>query len=564
MKYPDPSLWKSVRCPGFTAAAGDIAFLVERLPKRWAIYSYKQHGSLLWVVLMGGTGTGKSTLFNGLCGEALSETGIERPKTFGPIAYLHRDADIEERFPFDSIKIERLNPDSSLASPHAGGPGRLLVLEHTREELSHLALVDLPDLDSVEVENRRVVEDLYLMSDLIVFVTSQEKYADEVPFQFLERIHQEGKPFLFLLNKAGPLLTPGELLSTLRGQGIDLSEGRFRMLPYFPSDPGRRLSQDAAFRDFTAAFFRLLAKNKVKDHVRKEKTRAAGELTQEIQRLIGLLRQEEEAARKWREHLDMLFRSACHDLFEAQEKHFTQESREYLQNEIRRLYSKYDLLGKPRRFIAQLILAPLRFLGLKAAKPPESHDATLLRIRQRFDATPILAAVAGLNRRVLEDASPADETSPFHRKLRDKDLMLTDEQVKQHVLAEQDRLVLWLEQKFQALEKGIPKTRQWSIYSTSILWGALILSLEVAVGGGISVLEAVLDSAMAPFVTKGAVELFAYHEIQGIARELAARYREGLVSVVCLQKDRYAECLDRLMTPRETQEVLRAMIGDRP
>jgi hypothetical protein len=559
MKYPDPSLWRSLRCPGFTNAAGEIALLVERLPKRWAIYSYKQHESLLWVVFMGGTGTGKSTLFNGLCGEMLSETGIERPKTFGPIAYLHRDAGIEERFPFDSIKIERLDPDTSLASPHAGGPGRLLVLEHTREELSHLALVDLPDLDSVEVENRRVVEDLYLMSDLVIFVTSQEKYADEVPFQFLERVHHEGKPFFLLLNKAGPLLTPGELLSTVRGQGINLSESQFRMLPYFPSDPGPRLSRDASFRDFTATLFRMSAKNKVRDLVRKERSRAAGELTHEIQRLIDLLGQEEEAARRWREHLDMLFRSACHDLFEEQEKHFAEESREYLQNEIRRLYGKYDLLGKPRRFIAQLILAPLRFLGLGAARPPESHDATVLRIRQRFDVTPILAAVAGLNRAVLEDASPADGTSPFFKKLRDKDLMLTDDQVKQLVLAEQDRLVLWLEQKFQALEKGIPKAKQWSIYSTSILWGGLILSLEVAIGGGISVLEAVLDSAMAPFVTKGAVELFAYHEIQGIARELAARYREGLVSVVSLQRDRYAECLDLLMTSRETLASLRAM-----
>ncbi len=100
--------------------------------------------------------------------------------------------------------------------------------------------------------------------------------------------------------------------------------------------------------------------------------------------------------------------------------------------------------------------------------------------------------------------------------------------------------------------------KKWGIYSTSILWGLLIIAFEIVVGGGFSLLDAALDSAIAPFVTKGAVELFAYHEIQKVARELARRYQDGLLSVMKEQEKRYEECLDSLLTAKEVADELRA------
>ncbi len=79
------------------------------------------------------------------------------------------------------------------------------------------------------------------------------------------------------------------------------------------------------------------------------------------------------------------------------------------------------------------------------------------------------------------------------------------------------------------------------------MWGVLIVSFETAVGGGFTILDALLDSAIAPFITKGTVELFAYHEIQRTARDLARRYQDGLVKVVTRQCNRYAQCLNALM-----------------
>ena len=83
-RQPIDTVWPfsdDIKCPGLTPGAGEIYRLAEELPKRLAIFSYKQSIPSLWLVFVGGTGTGKSTLFNAFCGMPLSETGVERPKT---------------------------------------------------------------------------------------------------------------------------------------------------------------------------------------------------------------------------------------------------------------------------------------------------------------------------------------------------------------------------------------------------------------------------------------------------------------------------------------------------
>ena len=66
----------------------------------------------------------------------------------------------------------------------------------------------------------------------------------------------------------------------------------------------------------------------------------------------------------------------------------------------------------------------------------------------------------------------------------------------------------------------------------------------------------VCGDSMATGVTKGAVELFAYREIQKIARQLARRYQEGLLTIFELQRSRYEACLRSLLTPKEAQEQI--------
>ena len=549
----------TIRCPELTSGAKEIRKLAEDLPKNLAVFAYKQQMPCLWVVFVGGTGTGKSTLFNAFSGSHVSEMGVERPKTLGPVVYAHQDCPIEKGFPFPAIQIERRASEGSIAGPTNGVPGHLLILEHDRQDLSHLLVVDTPDLDSVEPENREIAEDLYLLSDVVVFVTSQEKYADEVPYQFLLRILQDRTPYFFLLNKAGEQLTKEEVLGAIRTQGITFGEDRVRLIPYTESHPLEGISGNTAFRDFLRLFSRELSGEGIENLRAAQYSRRTQGLKTQIERLVDLLEEENRAAQNWLKELQIVSQEISRDLIQEHAKRFTAESREYVRAEISRLLSKYDVLAKPRQFVRELLWGSLGLLGIGKKTLQKTHKDALLRLRQRIDLTPVQVVIEKLNRVVLQRLSPPDESSPLFQRLRQTGVALSDEEIRERIWQEQDQLAEWLEQTFQKLSRGIPKHKAWGIFSTSILWGILIISLEIAVGGGFTVLDAVLDTAIAPFLTKGATELFAYHEVQKVVRELAKRYQDGLLSIVRHQRERYEHCLEPIMTPGETMESLKAL-----
>jgi GTPase Era involved in 16S rRNA processing len=190
------------------------------------------------VVFVGGTGTGKSTLFNVLCGAAISAAGMERPTTAAPVVYVHATHSLDTAFPFS-------NPVSGEESAlsHASTAGKeMIVFEHDRNEIDHLVMVDTPDLDSIDRENRRMAEDLYRLADLIIFVTSQEKYADEIPSRTLGRVKNEGVPYFFLFNKADPAATRDEVIDFFRNRGLAPDGDRYGFIPYTPALLFRRLS----------------------------------------------------------------------------------------------------------------------------------------------------------------------------------------------------------------------------------------------------------------------------------------------------------------------------------
>lgn len=546
--------WESsIRCPGITLQADKLARIVEESAKRWAALQYEKPRPCIWIVFIGGTGTGKSTVFNSLCGLPLSQTGVERPKTHGPIAYAYRQMHLERGFPIQGVGVTTVSVDPSTGKRHAGKAGEILILEHDREEISHWILVDTPDLDSLERRHRQMADDLYLLSDVVVFVTSQEKYADGVPYEFLKTIQKDRKPCFFILNKAGVEMNQDEVASALREHGLRMPQDRFWLFSYLSSAPPEILPEGGDFSDFQKAFTGALSPEAMPDVLREERARKAEVLGGQLDTLLGALNKEKQASEKWLSDLEGLFRESCEAFLRGQREKFSTQSRAYLQSEIRSLFARYDLLARPRRMVTEFLSAPLRFLGLaKKRDDTRVREDALAKLRERIDLSPVQAALDRFNRRVLEKLSPADPASPLHQALRRPDVLMTEDDVKDRVWKEQERLLAWLHGTFEDLSKGIPKHKEWGIYSTSVLWGIFILSLESALGGGIGFLDAAVDSLLAPFVTKGAVELFAYHELQRIARQLAQRYQDGLLSVIGEQRDRYSRKLASLRTPEET------------
>jgi energy-coupling factor transporter ATP-binding protein EcfA2 len=137
-------------------------------------------------VLLGSTGAGKSSLLNGLAGAAVSPSGVVRPTTMRPVVLLAPG------------QVDAFMAGKVLAA--LADADRLQLVVHDRA-FPEIALVDAPDVDSVEAENRRTAEELLQAADLCLFVTTAQRYADYVPWEFLRQAKARGVPLLVVVNR---------------------------------------------------------------------------------------------------------------------------------------------------------------------------------------------------------------------------------------------------------------------------------------------------------------------------------------------------------------------------
>jgi hypothetical protein len=161
---------------------------------------------LLVIMLMGGTGVGKSTLLNALAGGPIAQASFTRPTTRDPVVYFHH-----------SVKTDRLDPALRLCR----------LVQHDREALAQKVIVDTPDLDSNDLANRDKLKALLPVADVVLYVGSQEKYHDQLGWELFKEQRQR-RAFAFVLNKWDRCLQAGEtglrpdedLLRDLKAEGF--------------------------------------------------------------------------------------------------------------------------------------------------------------------------------------------------------------------------------------------------------------------------------------------------------------------------------------------------------
>src|SRR5262245_17501619 len=147
------------------------------------------------VALAGGTGSGKSSLFNALAGANFSPAGVTRPTTKHSHACVWG---MEGAAPLlDWLGIQ---PRHRYARSSA--------LEEGERALTGLLLVDLPDHDSVVTGGSAEVTRLVAQADLMVWVLDPQKYADAaVHSRYLVPMAGHSAVIAAALNQAD-LLTP--------------------------------------------------------------------------------------------------------------------------------------------------------------------------------------------------------------------------------------------------------------------------------------------------------------------------------------------------------------------
>ena len=133
------------------------------------------------VALAGGTGSGKSSLFNAVVGTDFAVVGVARPTTAEVSAAVWGDA--EELLAWLGVDADR----------------RLIF--DGGAEMDGVVLLDLPDHDSIDLANRDTVDRVVPLADLIVWVVDPQKYADHALHSaYLKVASDHGQPSLIVLN----------------------------------------------------------------------------------------------------------------------------------------------------------------------------------------------------------------------------------------------------------------------------------------------------------------------------------------------------------------------------
>jgi energy-coupling factor transporter ATP-binding protein EcfA2 len=137
----------------------------------------------LLVAVAGGTGAGKSTTVNSLAGAAVTAVSVVRPTTRTPTLVCHPD----DRAWFDDDRVlpdlTRIGADAS--ADHNAGRGLRLVTSAALR--AGVALLDTPDIDSVELGNHLLADEALDAADVWVWLATSRTYADEAGMTYLHR-----------------------------------------------------------------------------------------------------------------------------------------------------------------------------------------------------------------------------------------------------------------------------------------------------------------------------------------------------------------------------------------
>ena len=212
----DASLEALDRQLGHLPARGAVAQAIERLRADAAALRFhlREPGKRPPIIaILGGTGTGKSTVLNRLLGQDLSAASFRRTYTAGAIAV----AANRQSVPPDWLGVAH---DGAAAEqlPARGQADRLIVVPFDHELTRRAMLVDTPDLDGDQPLHHAQADRAFRWADAILFLVTPEKYqmTELVPYYRLARRY--GVPALHVMNKAEQMAVVSDYQSRL-GEG---------------------------------------------------------------------------------------------------------------------------------------------------------------------------------------------------------------------------------------------------------------------------------------------------------------------------------------------------------
>src|SRR5579863_8410567 len=148
------------------------------------------------LAVLGGTGTGKSTIVNRLVGADVSATSFRRTFTSGAVAIAGQISDIPKGW----LGTEHQIIESS-ELPARGRQGELMIVAVERDLTRTVTIIDTPDLDGDQPVHHAEADRVFRWADAVLILVTPEKYQMTEMLPYYRLAERYRLPALFLMNK---------------------------------------------------------------------------------------------------------------------------------------------------------------------------------------------------------------------------------------------------------------------------------------------------------------------------------------------------------------------------
>jgi GTPase SAR1 family protein len=189
-----------------SSAAGELALATALVRNVIAPFVEGVSAPPLHLAVVGGAGTGKSTVVNFLLGRPLAQSNPQAGFTRHPTAFVLAES-VSAVWPATPGFLDGLQ---AVSTPRPADADEDIyqvrpLPPQAEEPLRDCVIWDCPDMTTWAAQGylRRLLE-VAALADLLVYVASDERYNDLVPTQFLHLLVRAGKPVVVVLNKVAP------------------------------------------------------------------------------------------------------------------------------------------------------------------------------------------------------------------------------------------------------------------------------------------------------------------------------------------------------------------------
>lgn len=497
------------------------------------------------ICLIGGTGTGKSTIFNSIASMEISKVGVKRPCTMNAVILAHEkygEALSKAPFSFDGKDRE----------------AELVLISNS--EFKNVILVDTPDFDSVASDNRSVAHRFLVMSDIIFFVTSQEKYGDLACRKMLEEARVWGKRIRIVLNKVSSDVASADFLDFTKTQDsfgepliVTRLAGMPTRIPGFKDYP----VVEGVFSTEAASSGGLKVKADEIERLRLMTVSALDQLgsslSEEVERIAQVNHKINEIASQVSDNLNVRL-----------DKIVSRDVEKRMRARLQSLLRKYDILFVPRLMLRNAFNSIIGYFSelIFSKKEPEdkSFDDKEIRfedfsgIEAMAPLRPLDSAVSDLNLKLAELFSSNPSLTDL-RLIALNDVERYDfRMIKKMYEDAFPGLENLLESEFEKIRDGLSRFDEVKLYGSYTLWALLLITFEIVIGGGLTLLDLLLNSVIVPFIPKWLLDLKILDLLKSIARKVDEEHRNSLKNILYKQAELYTECFSSLMP---TEQALR-------